>query len=234
MKGKLYLIPVGLGETVISQVLPAKISGLLSVLKNFVVENEKTARRNIRSINPDVDQNSIQISILNKHTEDRELIELIKPCLEGKDVGLMSEAGVPAVADPGSRLVRLAHHKGIKVIPLVGPSSIILALMGSGLNGQDFAFSGYLPLDSRERKKAINQLENKALREGQTQIFIETPYRNDKLIKELVSSLSADTILCVACDLTLDSELILSMTVSQWRKHKSTLNKRPAVFLIGS
>lgn len=230
--GKLYLIPTTLGITEPLEVLPLTIKRTVEQIDHFIVENEKTARRFIKKITPRKTQSLLNISLLNKFTEADTLPEYLKPCLMGLPVGVLSEAGCPAIADPGAVIVRLAHEKGIQVVPLVGPSSILLALMASGLNGQNFAFNGYLPIEATERKKAIKQLEKKSRDTGQTQIFMETPYRNEKLISELLKSLHGETSLCIAADITLKTEWIRTLKVSQWGGNLPDLNKRPAIFAI--
>lgn len=230
--GKLYLIPTTLGATEPLEVLPLTIKRTVEQIDHYIVENEKTARRFIKKITPRKNQGLLQLYLLNKFTEAEALPEYLKPCLNGKPVGVLSEAGCPAIADPGALITRLAHEKGIQVVPLVGPSSIILALMASGLNGQNFAFNGYLPIDSVERKKAIKQLERKSRELGQTQLFMETPYRNDKLVQELLKSLHGDTSLCIAADITLKTEWIRTFKASNWGRNIPELNKRPAIFAI--
>ena len=230
--GTLYLIPTTLGDTEPLEVLPLTIKRTVEGIDHYIVENEKTARRFIKKITPRKSQAQLEIVPLNKYTEPEILPEYLLPCLEGQDVGVLSEAGCPGVADPGAIIVRLAHEKGIRVVPLVGPSSIILALMASGLNGQNFAFNGYLPIDAQERKKLLKSLEKKSRELGQTQLFMETPYRNDKLFAELIRTLRADTLLCIGADLTLKTEWIRTMTVSQWKGKTPGLHKRPAIYAI--
>lgn len=231
-KGKLFLIPTTLGENEPLEVLPISIKRVIEDIDHYVVENEKSARRFIKKISPRKSQPTLSIEVLNKYTDIEAIPTFLDPCLAGKNVGVLSEAGCPGIADPGADVVRIAHKKDIQVVPLVGPSSIIMALMASGLNGQNFAFNGYLPIDSYERKKAIKTLEKKSIDLGQSQIFIETPYRNDKLLVELLKTLSKHTQLCIACDLTLNSEFIATKTILEWKKHKLDLNKRPAIFII--
>ena len=198
-----------------------------------MVENEKTARKMIRCIYPEVSQPDLTLSILDKNTPTAEIESLLSPCQKGISIGLMSEAGVPAVADPGSRLVEVAHQKNIKVIPLVGPSSILLALMASGLNGQSFAFNGYLPIDSNDKKRTILELEKRSFSFGQTQIFMETPYRNDKMFEFLLKILGNETLLSVAVEINGDKEYIKTLPVSMWKTTTSPdLHKRPAIFSI--
>ncbi|MGH2665858.1 SAM-dependent methyltransferase [Flavobacterium sp.] len=230
--GKLYLIPTTLGEINPEDVLPATIKRSIEFIDDYIVENEKTARRFIKSVYPEKKQPELKISVLNKHTETREHLEFIKPLLEGKNVGLMSEAGCPGVADPGAVIVKLAHEKGIQVVPLVGPSSILLAVMASGMNGQSFAFNGYLPIDKSEKKQALKGLEKLSFDKNQSQLFIETPYRNNKLLEDILQILQPNTSLCIACDITLPTEYIKTMTVSLWKKQKIDLHNRPTLFIL--
>ncbi|MBT8302329.1 MAG: SAM-dependent methyltransferase [Maribacter sp.] len=231
-KGKLYLIPTTLGENEPLEVLPISIKRVIEEIDYYIVENEKSARRFIKKISPRKSQPNLFIEVLNKYTEPDVIPTFLQPCLEGINVGVLSEAGCPGIADPGADVVGIAHEKNIKVVPLVGPSSILLAMMASGLNGQNFAFNGYLPIDASERKKAIKSLERRSRDLNQTQIFIETPYRNDKLFAELVNTLSANTFLCIACDITLSSEFISTKKISDWKKTSLDLNKRPAIFIL--
>lgn len=230
--GKLYLIPTTLGDNEPLEVLPISIKQAIETIDHYIVENEKSARHFIRKISPRKSQPKLQIAILNKYTEPEEIPQFLTPCTAGRPVGVLSEAGCPGIADPGADIVRMAHERGIQVVPLVGPSSVILALMASGLNGQNFAFNGYLPIDSTERKKAIKRLERLSREQGQSQLFIETPYRNDKLFAELVRGLAGNTHLCVACDITLPTEFIRTRRVSDWKNRDLSLHKRPAIFII--
>ena len=230
--GSLYLIPTTLGETEPLEVLPLTIKRAVEQIDHYIVENEKSARRFIKKITPRKSQGSLRLLTLNKYTEPEILPQYLEACQKGFPVGVLSEAGCPAVADPGAIIVRLAHQAGIRVIPLVGPSSIILALMASGLNGQNFAFNGYLPIDSRERKKALRALEKRSRESNQTQLFMETPYRNDKLFEELTRILQGHTLLCIATDLTLKTEWIRTMSVSEWSGQSVDLHKRPTIFAI--
>jgi 16S rRNA (cytidine1402-2'-O)-methyltransferase len=231
--GKLYLIPTTLGETEnLFDVLPQTIKRSIDLLDYYIVENEKTARKFIKSICPEKVQASLHLSSLNKHTQDAEYKQMIQDCVEGKNVGLMSEAGCPGVADPGAVIVKLAHEKGVQVIPLVGPSSILLAIMASGMNGQSFAFNGYIPIDAAEKKLAIKNLEKLSISKNQSQLFIETPYRNNKMLEDILSSLHPETYLCVACDITLPTEYIKTMRVVNWKKTKIDLHNRPTIFII--
>lgn len=231
-RGKLYLIPVTLGDNEPLEVLPISIKQVVEHIDHFIVENEKSARRFIKKISSGKSQSKLHISVLNKFTEPEEVPAFLQACLDGHDAAVISEAGCPGVADPGADVVRLAHEKGIQVVPMVGPSSIIMALMASGMNGQNFAFNGYLPIDSSERKSAIKGLERLSRERLQAQIFMETPYRNDKLIKELTASLRPTTRLCIACDITLSTEYILTKTVAEWKKTSISLHKRPVIFIL--
>jgi len=230
--GKLYLIPTTLGESDPSDVLPIRISRTIDFIDDYIVENEKTARRFIKSTNPKKIQAGLKISTLNKHTETREHLSMIQPCFEGKNIGLMSEAGCPGVADPGAVIVKLAHEKGIQVIPLVGPSSILLAIMASGMNGQSFAFNGYIPIDKSEKRIALKALEKLSIDKNQSQIFIETPFRNNKMLEDILQSLHPETHLCIATDITLPTEYIKTMRVAAWKKTVVDLHNRPTIFII--
>ncbi len=230
--GKLYLIPTTLGEMNPEDVLPQTIKRSIDFIDHYIVENEKTARRFIKSVYPEKKQPELKISVLNKHTETSEHLTFIKPLLEGQHIGLMSEAGCPGVADPGAAIVKLAHEKGIQVVPLVGPSSILLAIMASGMNGQSFAFNGYLPIDKSEKKQALKNFEKLSSDKNQSQLFIETPYRNNKLFEDLLQTLQPGTHLCIACDITLPTEFIKTRTVNEWKKNKADLHNRPCIFII--
>ncbi len=230
--GKLYLIPTTLGEMNPEDVLPQTIKRSIDFIDYYIVENEKTARRFIKSVHPEKKQPDLKISVLNKHTEVQEHQEFIKPLLSGLNVGLMSEAGCPGVADPGAVIVKLAHEKGIQVVPLVGPSSILLAVMASGMNGQSFAFNGYLPIDKSEKKAALKNFEKISFEKNQSQLFIETPYRNNKLLEDILNTLHPNTNLCIACDITLPTEFIKTMAAKDWKKQKVDLQNRPSIFII--
>lgn len=232
MNGKLYLIPTTLGDTEPLEVMPISVKKIVEQLDHFIVENEKSARRFIKSITPTKSQPSLIIMLLDKYSNELETRNYLDICKEGISVGLLSDAGVPAVADPGASIVKLAHEKNIQVVPLVGPSSILMAVMASGMNGQNFAFNGYLPIDKASRKKAIKELERLSIDKNQSQLFIETPYRNDKMLGDLVATLQPDTRVCVACDITLPTEYIKTLTVKEWKSVKPDLHKRPAIFII--
>lgn len=229
--GKLYLVPNKLGESELNK-FPEIHHILISNTKYFIFENEKPGRAFIKDITPEKNQSELNIYILNKHTTEKEINSFLNPCLDGNDIALISDAGCPGIADPGSEIVKLAHENKIKVVPLVGPSSILLALMGSGMNGQNFKFNGYLPIENNERKSTIKILEKKSL--ITTQIFMETPYRNNKFISSLLDTLKPETKLCIACDLTLKTEYIRTKKVKHWKSIKIDINKRPAIFLIQS
>ena len=231
-KGKLYLIPTRLGDNAPLEVLPISIKRIIESVDYYIVENEKTARRFIKKISSNKSQPSLKISILNKFTEQSELPRYLDACLEGKNVGLLSEAGCPGIADPGAEIVKIAHVKDIQVVPLVGPSSILLALMSSGMNGQNFAFNGYLPIEKSERKAALKHLERLSFEKKQTQIFIETPYRNNKMLEDICATLNVHTRICVACDITLPTEYIKTKTVKEWKHTTVDLHKRPSIFII--
>jgi 16S rRNA (cytidine1402-2'-O)-methyltransferase len=231
-QGKLYLIPTTLGDNEPLDVLPTLVKKVIEDTDTFIVENEKTARRFIKRICPEKPQPSLELFPLNKFTEASELPSFLNPCLHGVNVGLLSEAGCPGVADPGADIVKIAHDKNIKVVPLVGPSSILMAIMSSGMNGQSFAFNGYLPIDKGERKNEIKRLERLSFEHNQSQIFIETPYRNNKMIEDLSIVLENNTDVCVACDITLSTEFIKTQTANAWKKNKVDLHKRPTIFII--
>lgn len=231
-KGKLYLIPTRLGENQPLEVLPISIKKIIEQVDNYIVENEKTARRFIKKISSSKPQQSLNINILNKYTDTNELANFLDECFNGKPVGLLSEAGCPGIADPGADIVKIAHEKDIQVVPLVGPSSILLALMSSGMNGQSFTFNGYLPIDKHERKAALKKLERLSFEQNQSQIFIETPYRNNKMLDDICSVLGKNTRICIACDITLATEYIKTKTVNEWKQINIDLHKRPAIFII--
>ena len=233
-KGTLYLIPAPLGDVSLQEILPGIVKHTISQLKYFIVENEKTARRFIKQICPGKKQSEIVVFQLDKHQKSAYLKDFISPLLQGKDTGLLSEAGLPAVADPGNLVVAMAHQNNIPVKPLTGPSSLMLALMSSGLNGQKFSFEGYLPKEISELKRKIKHLEQLSLKNHCTKICIETPYRNQKLLQSFLKYLHPDTLLCIACDLTLPTEFIKTLPVKNWQKKIPDLHKRPTVFLFQS
>lgn len=229
--GKLYLIPTPLGEYDPATVLPSPVLSLLPELKVFVVEETRTARRFLSAAGLKGHIGELEFHELNEHT-DQASVESLVGLLEGRDVGLMSEAGLPAVADPGSLLVEACHRHGISVVPLVGPSSLMMSLMASGLNGQSFSFCGYLPAKTEERRKALAAIEKRSSHERQTEIFIETPYRNDSMLADILAVCRPSTRVCIAADITLPTEYIRTMTVAQWKKQIPVIGKRPCVFLL--
>ena len=232
-KGVLYLIPSTLGESEPLEVLPLSVKKIIEETQFFIVENEKTARRFIKKICPNKAQSDLKLESLNKFTDLSLVSSFLNPCLEGFHVGVISEAGCPGIADPGADVVSIAHEKNITVVPLVGPSSILLSLMASGFNGQNFAFNGYLPIDPQERSKSIKNLEQLLYLSGQTQLFIETPYRNDAMLESLCKHLQSHTKICVACDISLTNAFIKTETAAYWKKNMPKLHKRPCMFLIG-
>ncbi|MBQ7279626.1 MAG: SAM-dependent methyltransferase [Bacteroidales bacterium] len=233
MSGRLILFPVHIGCDDLSHSLPAYNLDLLYGCHTFIVEELRTARRFLKHAGYPHSIDSTTFFLLNEHTGEADVASYLDAAQQGEDVGLLSEAGLPCVADPGRLITRQAQQAGIEVVPLVGPSSIMLALMASGFNGQNFAFCGYLPVDRHERATAIRTLEQRVLRNDQTQIFIEAPYRNNQMLATLAETLHHDTMVCVACDLTLPSQYIVSRPASQWRNDTPNLHKRNTVFLIG-
>lgn len=231
-KGKLFLIPNVLGENSIERVICAEIKATIQNLDEFIVENSKIARRYLRDLGTPIPLNDLIFHELNKRTIETEANQFLNAILKGKNLGLISDAGCPGIADPGAKIVALAHQMGIEVVPLVGPSSIFLALMASGFNGQSFAFHGYLPIEKNARKKRLLQLEKNAKQFNQSQIFIETPYRNNQLIESILQICQNQTKLCIACNLTLENQFIQSKFISEWRKIKLSFHKQPCVFLL--
>jgi len=230
--GFLYLIPTPLGESSFERILPAYNAEIISALRFFIVENIRSARRFLKKINPAINIDELTFFELNKHTKADEIAGFLAPISAGNDVGVLSEAGCPAIADPGADVVAIAQTKNYQVVPLVGASSILLSLMASGFNGQSFAFVGYLPVQPQERAKALKKLESRAYSEKQTQIFIETPYRNMKILEDILTVCQPNTRLCIAADITLETEFIKTKTVKDWKKNLPDLNKRPCVFLV--
>lgn len=227
------MIPTTLGDCNPQEVLPLSVRKTLHKLDEFIVENSKTARAFLKLMEIPKAQNTLKIHVLNKHTEIHEFSSFLNRCRNGEDVGLISEAGCPGIADPGAEITNIAHKEDIQIIPLVGPSSILLSLMASGMNGQSFTFHGYLPIDRQDVKRRLKELEQNSKKHNQTQLFIETPYRNNKLLEVLLQNLQNQTKLCIACDISLNSEFIKTKTISEWRKSKKPdLHKRPCIFLI--
>jgi 16S rRNA (cytidine1402-2'-O)-methyltransferase len=230
----LFLIPVTLGETPVSKVLPAYNREIIVSLRYFIVENVRTARRFLKQTEPEINIDELTFFTLNKHTSREDLSGFLQPVKDGFPVGVLSEAGCPAIADPGADVVALAQQKQIPVVPLVGPSSILLSLMASGFNGQNFAFSGYLPIDTEQRVKTLKTLEQRMISENQTQIFIETPYRNNAMAETILKTLKPSTRFCIAADITLETEWIKTQSIADWKKQKlPDLSKRPSIFLVG-
>lgn len=228
----LYLFPSNLSEAPINDVLPPVNIELITGVKHFIVENVRTARRFLKKCNRDIDINTLTFSVLDVNTDPAAVPAMLQPMAEGHDMGVISEAGCPAVADPGALAVAEAHRRGYKVMPLIGPSSILLSLMGSGFNGQSFTFLGYLPIHASERTAALKQMHADIMRNNRTQIFIETPYRNNRLITDITAALPASTRLCVATDLTGPAQRITTMTLAQWRRQQLDYDKIPAIFLL--
>ena len=232
MEPALYLIPVTLGETPINNVLPQYNSEIISGIRHFIVEDVRSARRFLRKVDSQFDIDGSQFYELNKHTAPEAVSGYLKPLQAGLLVGVISEAGCPAVADPGADVVAIAQRKGLKVVPLVGPSSIILSVMASGFNGQSFAFNGYLPVKPDERAKALRKLEQRVYNENQTQIFIETPYRNGKMVEDILAHCRPQTKLCIAANLTCEDEFAKTRTLKEWKGKLPDLSKIPCIFLL--
>jgi 16S rRNA (cytidine1402-2'-O)-methyltransferase len=230
---KLYLVPNVLSEGDWQNVLPAQLFSILTNTKHFIVEDVRTARRFMKQVNKEINIDECTFYELNKRTEPAKIPAFLKPIEQGFDVAVISEAGCPGVADPGAEVVKIAHKKEIKVVPIVGPSSILLALMASGMNGQDFAFKGYLPVKPHERIKEIQILEKRVTNQHQTQIFIETPYRNNQLASDLLKTCSPTTLLCIAANITGENELIATKSVQEWKNKMPDLHKIPTIFLLG-
>ena len=232
MEVALYLLPVTLGETPVENVLPVYNKEVILGIKHFIVEDVRSARRFLKKVDRGIDIDALTFYPLNKHTSPEDISGYLKPLLAGQSMGVISEAGCPAVADPGADVVAIAQRKNLKVVPLVGPSSIIMSVMGSGFNGQSFAFHGYLPIDKAQRSEKLKQLERRIYNEHQTQLFIETPYRNNQMLEDLCATLHPQTRVCVACDLTLSTEYIKTYSIKEWKHVKVDLHKRPAIFII--
>lgn len=233
MTPALYLIPVTLGETSIEQVLPSYNHEVIMGIRHFIVENIRSARRFLRQTDKAFPIDESTFFEMGKHADEKQFSQYLQPLREGKSMGVISEAGCPAVADPGADIVKIAQREGLRVVPLVGPSSMIMAVMASGLNGQSFAFNGYLPVEPADRAKKLKALESRAWTEGQTQLFIETPYRNQKMFDALLCTLRPQTRLCVAAGITTEDEYIRTLHISEWKNTKlPDLSKVPAIFLI--
>ena len=232
MKGRLFLIPSPLGDNDPAEVIPAGVLSMLPSISTYVVEAVRTARRYLSAAGLKGHVQDLEFHELNQHTTPEEVEALMKLFDDGRDVGLITEAGLPAVADPGAQLVRLCHRHGVEVVPMSGPSSLMLALMASGLNGQSFAFLGYLPAKTEERRQALRSIEKHSSTARQTKIFIETPYRNDSLLADILSVCKADTEVCIAANITMPDAFIRTKTAGEWKKSVPTIGKRPCVFLI--
>ncbi len=232
MAGTLYLIPVTLGDSPVQHVIPDYVLELIGRLDHFIVEDLRSARRYLKRAGMEKAIDDLSFYLLNEHTEDRDMEELLTVLTDGHDAGLLSEAGVPAVADPGSELVVLAHQHGIRVVPLAGPSSILMALMASGMNGQSFRFHGYLPVKKPQRVGSLRIMEKIAMETGETQIFMETPYRNMNLLEDITATCKDNTLLCIAADISLANETIKTKTIREWKDKLPDIHKRPAVFLL--
>lgn len=232
METALYLLPVTLGDTPVEQVLPAYNKEIILGIKHFIVEDVRSARRFLKKVEASINIDELTFYPLNKHTSTDDLSGYLKPLQEGHSMGVISEAGCPAVADPGADVVAMAQRKNLKVVPLVGPSSIILSVMGSGFNGQSFAFHGYLPIEAADRIKRLKELEGRIYSENQTQLFIETPYRNNKMMEDIVKTCRPQTKLCIAANITCEGEYIHTKTIREWKGHLPDLTKVPCIFLI--
>ena len=231
-KGKLYLIPSTLGNTDVNYYLPQEVINIIHSLDEFIVENEKSARKFLKEAGITIPQSQLIIHEIDKHDDRFDYSQFLLACLAGKSIGLISEAGAPAVADPGAAIVLKAHEKQISVVPLTGPSSILLALMASGLNGQQFCFQGYLPVEKHLREQKLKYLERESQQKKQTQIFIETPYRNNSMVESILKNCDGNTLICMATEITLATEKVTTQKVSQWKKSVPELNKKPTVFLM--
>lgn len=232
MDTALYLLPVTLGDTPVEKVLPSYNREIILQIRHFIVEDVRSARRFLKKVDRDINIDELTFYPLNKHTSPEAISGYLKPLQEGNSMGVISEAGCPAVADPGADVVAIAQRKNLKVVPLVGPSSIILSVMGSGFNGQSFAFHGYLPIEPGERQKRLKELEQRVYSEHQTQLFIETPYRNNKMLEDILKACRPHTKLCVAANITCEGEYIKTKTVQEWKGHLPDLSKIPCIFLI--
>jgi len=229
---RLYLIPNLIGDTHTTDVLPLQVHKIVSSLRHYIVEDIRNARRFLKKLDADIQIDNLVFYELNKHTSQEEISGYLNVCSEGVNIGLISEAGLPCIADPGNQIVMLAHKTGVKVVPLSGPSSIFMALMASGLNGQNFAFNGYVNIEPKLRIKQLMMLENRSLRERQSQIFMDTPFRNNKLFSEMLSVLNPNTYLCVASNISCENELIMTKKISEWKKVDIDLNKKPCIFIL--
>lgn len=228
----MYLLPVTLGDTPLEKVLPVYNKSIITAIKHFVVEDVRSARRFLKKVDRDINIDELSFYPLNKHTSPDDISGYLQPLIDGHSMGVISEAGCPAVADPGADVVAIAQRRGLKVVPLVGPSSIILSVMGSGFNGQSFAFHGYLPIEPDERQKCLKELERRIYTEHQTQIFIETPYRNQKMMEDIQKACKPQTKLCIAANITCEDEYIRTKTLQAWKGKFPDLTKKPCIFLL--
>ncbi len=232
MDAKVYLIPTTLGDSPVENVIPKHIVDIINSTKHYIVENIKTARRYLIKAGIKTKIDDLRFYELNKHSSPEEYDSYLSAIKENQNIGIISEAGTPGVADPGADIVAIAHRNNIPVVPLVGPSSVLLSVMASGLNGQSFAFVGYLPIKKHDRTKRIKELERRSQAENQTQLFIEAPYRNQHMLEDILSTCSPETRICIAADITLESEFIKTKTAKEWKKGVPNLHKRPTIFLI--
>lgn len=232
MQASLFLIPVTMGETSIEKVLPSYNREIILTINHFIVENVRSARRFLKKTEPSINIDDLTFYELNKHTKAQDIENYLQALADGKHVGVISEAGCPAIADPGADIVAIAQQKNYKVVPLVGPSSIVMSLMASGFNGQSFSFQGYLPIEAGERSKTIKHLEQRIYTESQTQIFIETPYRNMKMVEDLIRNCKPSTKLCIAMNITCEDEYIKTLSIKDWQKHLPNMDKKPCIFLL--
>lgn len=228
----LYLIPVTMGDTPIDKVLPKYNTDIINSLSFFIVENIRSARRFLKKCNPEINIDSLTFYELNKRTLSKNIASFLNPIKNGESIGVISEAGCPAIADPGADVVAIAQRNNYKVVPLVGPSSILMSLMASGFNGQNFAFNGYLAIDGKERERELKALENRVYRENQTQIFMETPYRNNKMAEDILQHCKPQTKLCIAMNITCDNETIVTKKIGAWKGRLPDMHKQPCIFLI--
>lgn len=228
----LYLIPVTMGDTAIDKVLPKHNTDIINSLTFFIVENIRSARRFLKKCNPEIDIDALTFYELNKRTLSKDIASFLNPIRNGESVGVISEAGCPAIADPGADVVAIAQRNNFKVVPLVGPSSILMSLMASGFNGQNFAFNGYLPIEEKERERKLKALENRVYRENQTQIFMETPYRNNKMAEDIIQHCKPQTKLCIAMNITCHNESIVTKKIGAWKGKLPDMHKQPCIFLI--
>ncbi|MDR1595083.1 MAG: SAM-dependent methyltransferase [Prevotellaceae bacterium] len=231
-KGKLYLIPSPLSDSNVNDYIPTSVRNIVNSLKYFVVEDLRTARRYISKLKIDTPIDELNFSLFNEHTDIKAIFSLLNPVFQGQDLGLLSDAGMPCIADPGEELVRIAHSSGVTVIPLVGPSSIFLALASSGLSGEKFSFEGYLPAKTSDLIKTVRKLEHQSRQENQSKIFIETPYRSAKIFDTILNICSPDTFVCLACNVTSSDEFIQTRQIREWKKNIPDINKKPCIFIL--